>query len=75
MNEGAQRIKRIVNDLRDFARQEATDAIEPMNLNDVVSTAVRLLDVTIRGYTNRFSLILDPICRRCWATRSASSRW
>lgn len=60
MNEGAQRIKRIVNDLRDFARQEATDAIEPMNLNDVVSTAVRLLDVTIRGYTNRFSLILDP---------------
>ncbi|WP_028671082.1 transporter substrate-binding domain-containing protein [Saccharospirillum impatiens] len=60
MNEGAQRIKRIVNDLRDFARQEATDSIEPMNLNDVVSTAVRLLDVTIRGYTNRFSLILDP---------------
>jgi polar amino acid transport system substrate-binding protein len=60
MDEGAQRIKRIVNDLRDFARQEAVDAIEPMNLNDVVSTAVRLLDVTIRSYTNQFSLILDP---------------
>jgi polar amino acid transport system substrate-binding protein len=60
MDEGAQRIKRIVNDLRDFARQEATDSIEPMNLNDVVSTAVRLLDVTIRGYTNRFDLVLDP---------------
>jgi polar amino acid transport system substrate-binding protein len=60
MDEGAQRIKRIVNDLRDFARQEATDSIEPMNLNDVVSTAVRLLDVTIRAYTHRFNLVLDP---------------
>lgn len=60
MNEGAQRIKRIVNDLRDFARQEATDAPEPINLNDVVSTAARLLDVTIRGYTTKFNLLLDP---------------
>lgn len=60
MNEGAQRIKRIVNDLRDFARQEATDAPEPINLNEVVSTAARLLDVTIRGYTTKFNLLLDP---------------
>ncbi|GGX58218.1 transporter substrate-binding domain-containing protein [Saccharospirillum salsuginis] len=60
MNEGAQRIKRIVNDLRDFARQEATDTAEPINLNEVVSTAARLLDVTIRGYTNKFNLLLDP---------------
>lgn len=60
MNEGAQRIKRIVNDLRDFARQEPTDTAEPIDLNAVVSTAVRLLDVTIRGYTTKFSLVLDP---------------
>lgn len=60
MNEGAQRIKRIVNDLRDFARQEPTDTAEPIDLNAVVSTAVRLLDVTIRGYTTKFNLLLDP---------------
>lgn len=60
MNEGAQRIKRIVNDLRDFARQEATDTAEPIDLNEVVATAARLLDVTIRGYTNKFNLLLDP---------------
>ncbi len=60
MNEGAQRIRRIVNDLRDFARQEATDTAEPINLNEVVSTAARLLDVTIRGYTRKFNLLLDP---------------
>ncbi|MFG1495972.1 transporter substrate-binding domain-containing protein [Saccharospirillum sp. HFRX-1] len=60
MNEGAQRIRRIVNDLRDFARQEAKDTAVPINLNEVVATAARLLDVTIRGYTRHFSLVLDP---------------
>lgn len=60
MNEGAQRIRRIVNDLRDFARQEAKDTAVPIDLNEVVATAARLLDVTIRGYTRHFSLVLDP---------------
>lgn len=60
MNEGAQRIRRIVNDLRDFARQEPKDTAVPIDLNEVVATAARLLDVTIRGYTRHFSMTLDP---------------
>jgi len=60
MNEGAQRIRRIVNDLRDFARLEDKDTAVPINLNEVVATAARLLDVPIRSYTRHFSLTLDP---------------
>lgn len=60
MNEGAQRIKRIVNDLRDFARQEDSDTLELIQMNEVVRTATRLLDVTIRNYTHNFRLNLNP---------------
>lgn len=51
---GTQRIRRIVNDLRDFAHQRPADSYENVNLNDVVALSVRLVDNTIRKSTNHF---------------------
>ncbi|QSP94977.1 transporter substrate-binding domain-containing protein [Marinobacter salinisoli] len=51
---GTQRIRRIVDDLRDFARQGTASLDESVDLNEVVATAVRLLDNTIRRSTEHF---------------------
>ncbi|RDE22468.1 histidine kinase [Motiliproteus coralliicola] len=53
---GTQRIRRIVDDLRDFARQGTPDLNESVDLNEVVATAIRLVDNTIRNSTNHFSV-------------------
>src|SRR5512133_2482739 len=52
MQEGAQRIKRIVNDLKDFARRDDLADKTGLDLNAVVRTALRLVDPTIRKATN-----------------------
>jgi polar amino acid transport system substrate-binding protein len=53
MQDGAKRIKRIVNDLKDFARRDDIAEKEQVDLNNVVSTALRLVEPTIRKATNR----------------------
>lgn len=53
MHEGAKRIKRIVDDLKDFARIDQGDTREMFDLNEVLKTALRLVDATIRSSTNR----------------------
>jgi two-component system, NtrC family, sensor kinase len=52
---GAQRIRRIVDDLRDFARQGPVELSESVDLNQVVATAIRLVDNSIRTATDHFS--------------------
>lgn len=54
MLEGTRRIKHIVGDLKDFARQDGTDLGEVLDLNTVVGTALRLVDNSIRQATDRF---------------------
>ena len=54
MNEGAKRIKRIVEDLKDFARKGNPASMEPADFNELVQTAVRLVESSIRKSTNRF---------------------
>jgi polar amino acid transport system substrate-binding protein len=51
---GGQRIRRIVNDLKDFARVDDAGAAERVQLNAVVETAMRLIAPTIRHATTRF---------------------
>jgi len=55
MQEGAQRIKRIVHDLKDFARRDDAGDKVPSDLNQVVQTALRLVDPTIRKSTATFT--------------------
>lgn len=52
MQEGAQRIKRIVNDLKDFARSDEGALLEPVDVNDAAAKALRLLEPTIRKSTD-----------------------
>jgi signal transduction histidine kinase len=60
MQEGAQRIKRIVHDLKDFARRDDAGDRAPSDLNQVVQTALRLVDPTIRKATARFEADFQP---------------
>ncbi|WP_273427962.1 transporter substrate-binding domain-containing protein [Marinobacter sp.] len=53
---GTQRIRRIVDDLRDFARQGPADLDESVDLNEMVATAIRLVDNTIRKSTDHFQV-------------------
>lgn len=53
---GTNRIRRIVDDLRDFARQGPADLSETVDLNEVLATAIRLVDNTIRSSTDHFGV-------------------
>jgi polar amino acid transport system substrate-binding protein len=65
MQDGANRIKRIVEELKDFARQDISAATEIVDFNGVVQAAVHLVDSSIRSSTNRFeaqyATFLPPI--------------
>jgi PAS domain S-box-containing protein len=52
--DGANRIKRIVEDLKDFVRQEGSGHAEVIDLNEVVQTSVRLVANAIKKSTNNF---------------------
>jgi len=57
MQEGAKRIKRIVHELKDFARRDDAGDKGLIDLNQVVQTALRLVDPTIRKATD--NLVTD----------------
>ena len=60
MQEGANRIKRIVDELKDFARLDTSAAVEPVDVNAVVKAAVRLVDSSLRSSTKRFEVGYAP---------------
>ncbi len=60
MHEGARRIKRIVEDLKDFARQDDAAIREPLDLNRVAQAAVRLVERSLRSATHRFEARYAP---------------
>jgi len=59
IHDSAQRIKRIVKELRDFARQDNTDIGDAIEVNQVVQAAVHLVSIAIKKATDHFSLNLD----------------
>lgn len=56
MLEGAARIKRIVDDLKDFARKDGSELAEDIDLNQVLMAAVRLVDNSIKKATSHFQM-------------------
>lgn len=56
----ARKIRRIVEDLKDFARQGNSDFTKDVDLNEVIETSVRLMENTIQKSTNSFQLVLAP---------------
>ncbi|MBT0892516.1 transporter substrate-binding domain-containing protein [Geobacter hydrogenophilus] len=59
MQDGAKRIKRIVEDLKDFARRDDVGGKE-FDLNGVAQAAVRLVDTSLRKATTRFTARYAP---------------
>lgn len=53
MLDSSNRIKRIVEDLKDFARREDAGYNEPVDLNRVVESSLRLVDNAIRKATDQ----------------------
>jgi signal transduction histidine kinase len=60
IGEGAQRIKHIVQNLRDFARRDTGDLDRCVDLNDVVESSIMLVRNLIDKSTSRFTLSLAP---------------
>jgi signal transduction histidine kinase len=56
MLEGGRRIKRIVDDLKDFVRQDGPELNERVDLNEVVRAALRLINSAIKKSTDRFEV-------------------
>ena len=55
LQDAGKRIKHIVGDLKDFARQSDPSRMEPISLNVVAQAAVRLAEPSIKKATTRFS--------------------
>ena len=53
---GAERIRNIVQELRDFARESPADLTDVINVNSVVKSSLTLLENMINQSTNRFSV-------------------
>jgi polar amino acid transport system substrate-binding protein len=56
IQEGAKKIKRIVDDLKGFARRDETGHAGVMDVNAAAQIAVRLVETTIRKATNHFTV-------------------
>ncbi|OHD74039.1 MAG: hypothetical protein A2177_14725 [Spirochaetes bacterium RBG_13_68_11] len=64
IHEGAQRIKKIVQNLRDFARRDPGDLSGEVDPNAVVDSAVTLVRHLLDKSTDRFSTSCDPAVPR-----------
>lgn len=53
---GTERIKNIVNELRDYAREQPTDRFEEIYINSVVKSALALLSNLIKKNTHTFKV-------------------
>jgi len=52
--DGSQRIKQIIDDLRNFVRKGASDMTEPVDINAVLKSSISLLSNLIGKSTNQF---------------------
>jgi len=62
MQQGARRIKRIVDDLKDFARFDSSTQDESVDLNAVVEAAMRLVSNRLKKSTDHYEMQLaEPL--------------
>jgi PAS domain S-box-containing protein len=54
--DGTQRIKRIVEELKNFARKESSELDQSVDINKVVNAAINLISNIIKGATNNFTV-------------------
>ncbi|MCP5104298.1 MAG: hypothetical protein GY950_13000 [bacterium] len=59
IHDGALRIKNIVADLKDYARPGSLEKKEPVDLKNVVVSAVQLIQNQVKKFTDRFETVLS----------------
>ncbi len=60
ISQGSERIKKIVESLRDFARQDRGSMDEPVDINEVVTSAMVIVENLVKKSVARFNLDLNP---------------
>jgi signal transduction histidine kinase/predicted hydrocarbon binding protein len=60
ITQGAKRVKAIVSDLKEFARQSSPELRDMVNVNKAVKTVVGLVSNSMKKSTNRFSAVYEP---------------
>jgi PAS domain S-box-containing protein len=55
---GSNRIKQIVDDLKNYVREESSDLTQPVNINAVLESAVSLVSNMVKKATDHFSMTL-----------------
>ncbi|HWI39956.1 MAG TPA: transporter substrate-binding domain-containing protein, partial [Verrucomicrobiae bacterium] len=58
-HQSARKIRRIVEDLKDFARRDSASLTDTVDLNGSVRAALRLVEPALREATDRFQLACD----------------
>lgn len=56
IKEGSERIQRIVQDLKDFARQDGANMDQSVNINEAIKSSIRLTDNLIKKATKNFRI-------------------
>ncbi len=56
IKEGSERIQRIVQDLKDFARQDGANMSQSVNINEAIKSSIRLIGNLIKKATNNFRI-------------------
>jgi len=56
ISDGAKRIKHIVDELKNYVRDDSADLTQSVDINEVLKSAVSLLANMIKNSTNRFSI-------------------
>ena len=56
--DGSKQIKQIVDDLKNYVREESADLTQPVDVNAVLESAVSLVSNMIKKATNHFSMAL-----------------
>ncbi|WCN08608.1 transporter substrate-binding domain-containing protein [Marinomonas mediterranea] len=59
MQQSSERIRNIVNDLKDFARAQPDEIVHEVDLNELIKAAIRLVEKSIQKSTDQFSIHLD----------------
>ncbi len=64
IEDGSERIKNIVKELKDFARKESSIEIESIDINEVLKAAITLTTNLINKSTNKFEVIMAKISQK-----------
>lgn len=59
IQEGSRRIKEVVRDLKEFSKKDDPNSMRPVDINDAVRSAVRMMKHEIRKSTDRFEESYD----------------